>query len=203
MIPSCSPSSMQMPTPPMTMAEYQMDRHHRCSEWQCLLSDEVLQHESNDWTLFPSGEAPLAEPTPKPVTLNEHTRTPKPPQGRAQNDCKVRKQKLQTSIKREKKTQPHPARPAQRPSTGSATEQNVTSLTGSSMKIECSEVLTCPVSGFEDLPRTPKSAPAFGRCPTPPLEGMGEMFAPIESLGEDLRWYRSVQGSHIGHDRLL
>jgi len=32
---------------------------------------------------------------------------------------------------------------------------------------------------------------------------MGEMFAPIEALGEDLRWYRSVQGSHDGVDQLL
>lgn len=203
MIPSCSQSSMQMPTPPMTMADYQMERHHRCSERQCLLSDEVLQHKSNDWTLFPSEEAPLAEPTPRPVIMNQNARISKPAQGLAQMDSKARKQQRQTSVKRERKTQPHPSRLTKAPSTGSATEQDVTSLTGGSMTVECSDGPDCRVAGFEDLPRTSASAPTFGRRPTPPLEGMGEMFASIESLGEDLRWYRSVQGSHNGHDRSL
>ena len=187
----------------MTMAEYQIERHHRCNEWQCLLSDEVLPYDSKDWTLFPSEEMPLAEPAPRPVTVNGNAITPRPPQGRAQNNTKPRKQQRRNCPRKDRTMKPHTSCATRKPSSWSATERNGTSLTGSSTKVECSDVLTCQVTGFEDVPRTSKSAPTFGRRPTPPLEDMGEMFAPIEALGEDLRWYRSVQGSHNGYDQPL
>lgn len=199
----CSSSSMQMPTPPMTQAEYQWERHHRCSEWQCLLSDEVLQHESNDWTLFPSEEAPLAEPTPRPGPRSENSKTFKPPQGRAQKESKARKQQRLTGVKEKRTSKAHRPRATKEQSSWSATKPNVTLLTSSSIKDECFDVPTCRVAGFTDVPRTSESTRTFERFPTPPLEDMGEMFAPIEALGEDLRWYRSVQGSHGGVDQLL
>jgi len=199
----CSSSSMQMPTPPMTLAECQWERHHQCNEWQCLLSDEGLAYNSNDWTLFPNETTPLAKPTPRRTAMDEGAKTPRPPQGRAQMDSKTRKQQRRTGSKKERMTKPHRACTTKNQTNLSATEQNVTSLTGSSIKIECSDVLTGRFASFENLPRTSKSAPTVERFPTPPLEDMGEMFAPIEALGEDLRWYRSVQGSHHGSEKAL
>lgn len=199
MMSPCSSSSMQMPTPPMTRTEYQWERHHQCSEWQCLLSDEVYPFDSDDWTLFPSDTAPLAEPTPRPTPMNENARTPKPPQGRAQKHSKEMKQQRRNGPERERKTKSHTACATMKPPTRSATERNATSLTSTSQKVEGSDVLICPIAGFADIPRTSESVPTSGRFLTPPLEDTGEMFAPIEALGEDLRWYRAVQGSRDGN----
>lgn len=193
----CSSSSMQMPTPPMTQAEYEWERHQQCSEWQCLLSDEVHPFGAGDWTLFPSEMASLADRTPRPVPMNENAGTPKPPQGRAQRDSKAMQEQRRNGTEKERKTKSHTARATKQPSTWSVTERNAASLTSTSVKDDCSDVLICPIAGFADTPRTSESAPISGRFPTPPLEDMSEMFAPIEALGEDLRWYRSIRSSHI------
>ena len=192
-MPSCSMSKMQMPTPPMTLVEWERELHQRCDGSQCPLSDGELSPSFEDWTLFPEEESSLAEPTPRSMPVGQNAKTPRPAQGRAQKNSQTRKQQRRNDSKKARMVNPDVDSVTRRPSDDSALGRNVNFLNSNSKEIGYSKPPTFLVAGFEEIPRTLEPAPAFARFPTPPVEDMGEMFAPIEALGEDLRWSQAIQ----------
>lgn len=202
-MPASPSSNMQMPTPPMTLDEYQWEHHHKCTEWQSLLSDEVLLPAGQDWTLFPDEGSPLSEPTPKPSQVRQSAKTPRPPQGRAQKDSKAKKQQHQhDNSKKVAASKRHTARSSKTQDSKTTMGRKPKAIFSDSKETDRSKSLTYRVAGFEEIPRTSAKAPTSGRFPTPPIEEMGEMFAPIEALGEDLRWCRSYHANCNGSERL-
>ena len=181
---------MQMPTPPMTMAEMERDRHHECDRRHYLAADERLSPTFRDWTLFLGEGNLLDKPSPLSAPMERSAKTPRLQHVRAQRNSKTTKQQQQNENKKGQSTKTKSANRVETQkyeSKLSEKDQPTRKETG------WPEARGFQVQGFDEMPRILKPSPTFARYPTPPVEEMGEMFAPIEALGEDLRYYASAQ----------
>lgn len=179
---------MQIPTPPMTMVEMEWERHHSCHDKHYFLPNNSLSPTFGDWTLFAQEEVSPAGSPPMPVPVEQNAEAPRPQQVRAQNDSRTPKQQRQRTVKRTKMTNPV-AHTAKSQTDELRISRNDNHAPSRSKESGVSEARFLQVKGFEPMPRTSVPTPTFRRYPTPPVEDMGQMFAPIEALGEDLRYY--------------
>ena len=186
--------SMQMPTPPMTLAELEWERR-QCHGRQYQFVDERLSPAFEDWTLFPEEEQSLAESTPVSPPMERNAKTPRPQQTRAQKNGKTKQNRQYNDLKKARTTRSDKSRNSEPRNGQSTIRRNAGSKTQTSNNREITDFgsQTCQVAGFGQVPRSLERIPTFGRFPTPPVEDMGEMFAPIEALGENLRWYRETR----------
>ena len=186
--------SMQVPTPPMTLAELEWE-HRQCHGRQHHFVDERLPPAFEDWTLFPEEEQSLAESTPVSPPMERNAKTPRPQQERAQKKGKKKQNPQYNDSKKARTTRSDKNRNGEPQNSQSTTCQNADSNTQTSNNREITDpgLQTCQVAGFGQVPRSLTRSPTFRRFPTPPIEDMGEMFAPIEAFGESLRWYRETR----------
>lgn len=183
-----SKSTMQMPTPPMTLADLEWDCRHHCDDDRHLLPSGALSPSFKDWTLFPVEGSPLLEPTPRSTPVR-NAKTSRPQPKKTPKDTKATKREQPNHARGERviefdlnvAREPSPVEPAKK-------RKGASNSRGK--KTEKAESPTFQVPGFGKVPRIEGPIPMLGRCPTPPVEEMKAMFAPIETLGEDLRWYQ-------------
>ena len=186
--------SMQMPTPPMTLAELEWERR-QCHGRQHHCVVERLSPAFEDWTLFPEEERMLAESAPVSPPMEQDADTPRPQQTRAQKNFKTSQNRQCNDSKKARTTRADNNRKREPRNSQSTVRRNAATKTKTSNNRDITDpdLQTCQVAGFGQVPRSLERIPTFGRFPTPPVEDMVEMFAPIEAFGENITWYRGTR----------
>ena len=178
-------------TPPMTLVDWEWEHHHQCDEANCRITEEALFPAFDDWTLFPEVPPIIGPNVPSSVI-------------RAKTPVADRKEEVTKSQKKrhQLKASKSPREVTSKLSIETKLSDDDEIMHGApSQSVEDwrqIELLDSPsptILGFEPVPRTSTSLGSlpFDRIPTPPVESMGELFAPIEALGEDLRQYQATR----------
>lgn len=177
----------------MTLPDWESEIHHRGGEVDCQSTQDVLFPTFSDWTLFPEEEPALLTPKSSPTT--SRAKIPGTAKSKAQRQNQENIQQRKASERTSRKSWPKPSKQDQNENG----DQKMNC--GASLALrgdEMTETIDSPMAtaaGFELVLRTSRTISAYAQVPTPPIEGTDDMFAPIEMLGEDLRWYEATKNA--------
>ena len=184
MAPQQTPTA-QLATPPMTFVDWEWENRHQCREANCAVTEEALFPTFCDWTLFPDEEP--AAMTPKAASSTIRARNSVTAEGKVPRQSQKKLQQRKTSKRAQKL--------ASRQAEQAKLQDDDEIMLRSSKETELLGLPSPARLYFEPIARTSLAITPYARIPTPPVEEMGEMFAPIEALGEDLRWYQEATGT--------